>query len=199
VPQSHLPSHPTSLTLRIPAKAHGKRIAIFPGTFDPLTLGHIDVIHRGRRLFDQLIVAIGQNPGKSELFSVADRLKMIRTEVKGYHNVVVEAYEGLTMELVKRRGAIAILRGLRNMSDLEYEFQIALTNRKVAGIETVFIMTSEEYGFTSSSLIKQIMAMGGNAQQLASLLPLTVIQGLSHHFKDPTKLFGTHPHDELKS
>jgi pantetheine-phosphate adenylyltransferase len=160
-----------------------KRIAVFPGTFDPVTLGHLDVIARGQKLFDHLIVAIGHNPGKSELFSVDDRLAMIRSEVKKYPHVSVEAYSGLTMQFVKKRGAIAILRGLRNMSDLEYEFQIALTNRKVAGIETVFIMTSEEFGFTSSSLIKQIVTLGGVEEQLSSLLPKSVIKRLFAQLK----------------
>jgi pantetheine-phosphate adenylyltransferase len=165
-----------------------KRIAVFPGTFDPVTLGHLDVISRGQKLFDELIVAIGRNPQKSELFPVEERLEMIRDEVKQYPNVKVEAYSGLTMQFVKKRGAIAILRGLRNMTDLEYEFQIALTNRKVAGIETVFIMTSEEFGFTSSSLIKQIVTMGGNADQLGSLLPKAVIKRLIERLQDGAKL-----------
>jgi pantetheine-phosphate adenylyltransferase len=165
------------------------RIAVFPGTFDPVTLGHLDVITRGQKLFDQLIVAIGRNPQKSELFPVEERLEMIRQEVRKHPNVTVEAYSGLTMQLVKKRGAIAILRGLRNMSDLEYEFQIALTNRKVAGIETVFIMTSEDFGFTSSSLIKQIVTMGGHADQLRSLLPKIVIERLFERLRNSgTKL-----------
>ena len=174
------------------------RIGLFPGTFDPITRGHIDVIARARLLFDELIVAVGHNPGKSELFPVDERLAMIRAEVKAYANVTVEAYEGLTMELFRKRGAIAIIRGLRNMSDLEYEFQIALTNRKVAGIETVFIMTSEEFGFTSSSLIKQIVALGGDPHQLSGLLPAAVIERLAHYAKNKAGVFAHEPHDVFK-
>jgi len=155
-----------------------EKIAVFPGTFDPPTLGHIDVIARGRLLFDRLIVAVGHNPDKIDLFSIPERLEIIASLVRDYPNVAVETYEGLTFELVKRRGAVAILRGLRNMADLEYEFQIALTNRHIAAVETVFIMTSEQFGFTSSSLIKQIVALGGDPGQLTSILPAIVIEKL---------------------
>ncbi len=145
------------------ATVHGsEKIAIFPGTFDPLTLGHLDVIDRGRKLFDRLIVAVGHNPEKTDLFPVPERLSLIQSLISGYDNVTVEAYEGLTFDLVKRRHAVAILRGLRNMTDLEYVFQIALTNRHIANVETVFIMTGEQFGFTSSSLIKQIVTLGGD-------------------------------------
>ena len=154
------------------------KIAVFPGTFDPPTLGHLDVIMRGRKLFDHLIVAIGKNPEKSELFPLPERLEMIRQLVGGATNVSVEAYDGLTVALVQKRGAIAIVRGLRNMTDMDYEFQLALTNRAVAGVETVFIMTNEKFGFTSSSLIRQIAAMGGDLANLSSLLPALVIERL---------------------
>ena len=151
------------------------KIAVFPGTFDPPTLGHLDVIRRGHKLFDHLIVAIGKNPEKSELFPVAQRLELIRALVADLPTVSVEAYEGLTVALVRKRGAIAILRGLRNMTDLEYEFQLALTNRAVADVDTVFIMTNERFGFTSSSLIRQIAGLGGDLENLSALLPPAVI------------------------
>ncbi len=154
------------------------KIAIFPGTFDPITRGHLDVIHRARNLFDELIVAIGQNPDKIELFPISDRLGIVRDLLKDEPNVTVEAYEGLTVEFVKRRGAAAILRGLRNMTDLQYEFQLALTNLAVANVETVFVMTNERFGFTSSSLIRQVAALGGNLDKLSLLLPEIVVEKL---------------------
>jgi pantetheine-phosphate adenylyltransferase len=173
--------------------ASSPKIAVFPGTFDPLTLGHLDIIDRGRKLFDRLIVAIGVNPGKEHLFSVDERLAVTRQLTKKFKNVTVEAYDGLTMQLVKKRKAAAILRGLRNLADLDYEFRIALTNRKLAGVETVFIMTAEEFGFTSSSLIKQIVALGGNPQQLRSLLPQQVIDRLIYYRDHKLGPFGRQP------
>jgi pantetheine-phosphate adenylyltransferase len=173
------------------------KVAVFPGTFDPITLGHLDVIARGRKLFDHLIVAIGHNPEKSELFPVKERLAMIRVLTKKYSNVSVETYEGLTVDLVRQRKAVAILRGLRNMTDLEYEFQIALTNRAVGGVDTVFIMTGEQFGFTSSSLIKQIVALGGPVDHFSTLLPPLVIKKLkTYHAKGVLSDKGK---DELKS
>jgi len=154
------------------------KTAIFPGTFDPLTNGHLDVIRRSRSLFDRLVVAIGHNPAKRQLFSIEERLDMIsrilRKECRG---VEVEPYRGLTVDFARKIGATVILRGLRNVTDLHYEFQLALTNRAVADIETVFIMSGEAYGFTSSSLIKQIAA-GGEIERLHRLLPPLVIDRL---------------------
>ena len=156
-------------------------LAVYPGTFDPITLGHLDVIDRGRRLFDHLIVALGVNPAKDHLFPVEERLEMVRKLVKRFPDVSVEAYEGLTIDLVKRRRATAILRGLRNLSDLEHELRVAITSRRVAGVETVFIMTSEEFGYTSSTIIKEIVTMGGSPQQLKKLLPKLVIERLEYY------------------
>lgn len=154
------------------------RIGVFPGTFDPITNGHVDVIGRGRILFDQLIVAIGRNPLKAELFSLEERLEMIREILKEFSdNVTVMTFTGLTVDFARKIGAVAILRGIRNVTDLNYEFQLALTNRAVADIETVFIMTGESYAFTSSSLIKQIAA-GGEIDRLHRLLPPIVLQKL---------------------
>ncbi len=152
------------------------RIGLFPGTFDPITNGHVDVIRRGRVLFDKLIVAIGKNPAKSELFSVEERLDMIRQILDDCGpSVEVTTFSGLTVDYARSIHATAILRGLRNVTDLNFEFQLALTNRAVADIETVFIMTGEMYAFTSSSLIKQI-ASAGDIDRLHRLLPPLVIE-----------------------
>ncbi len=159
--------------------ARSNKIGLFPGTFDPITNGHLDVIRRGQILFDRLIVAIGYNPAKQELFTMAQRLAMTRQLLTqdGLDNVVVESYRGLTVDYARRIGATAILRGLRNVTDLNFEFQLALTNRAVAEIETVFIMTGETYAFTSSSLIRQIAA-GGDVDSLHRLLPPLVLEQL---------------------
>ena len=172
-------------------------LAIFPGTFDPITFGHLDIIERGRRLFDHLIVAIGVNPEKDHLLPPDDRLRLVRQLVKPFKNVSAEAYTGLTVELVKKRKATALLRGLRNLSDMDYEFRVAITNRKVAGVETVFIMTREEFGFTSSSLIKQIVTLGGDPRQLRELLPRPVIQRLIHYRDRRLGAFGKKPKDTV--
>lgn len=149
------------------------RLAIFPGTFDPITNGHLDVIQRGAKLFDRLIVAVGDNPEKSSLLPHEERAAMVRQAVRRIPNVAVQKFTGLTVDFARRVKATAILRGIRNSSDLQFEFQVALTNRVVAGVETVFIMTSTEYAFTSSSLIKQMARMGGDVSKLvpAPVLP----------------------------
>ncbi len=157
-------------------KSCGK-IGLFPGTFDPITNGHLDVIRRGRALFDELVVAIGQNPAKAELFSVEEREKMISELVSDLDNVSVATFEGLTVDYARSLRATAILRGIRNVTDLNFEFQLALTNRAVADVETVFIMTGETFAFTSSTLIKQI-ASGGDISRLHRLLPPAVLDAM---------------------
>jgi pantetheine-phosphate adenylyltransferase len=152
-----------------------KRLAIFPGTFDPITLGHLDVIRRGAPLFDELIVAVGENPEKASWLPQNQRIRIIRQVVADLANVRVEKFTGLTVDFARRVGAAAILRGIRNTSDLQFEFQVALTNRVVAGVETVFIMTRPEFAFTSSSLIRQIAQMGGD---ISALVPPQVLKPL---------------------
>ena len=154
---------------------HQKRTVVFPGTFDPITNGHLDVIQRGRKLFDELIVAVGTNPEKQTLLSLDERVELIRKVLTDYPDVRVEAFEGLTVDFARKTGAEAILRGIRNSSDLQFEFQVALTNRVVAGVETVFIMTNPDFAFTSSSLIKQIASMGGD---VSALIPPPVMKAI---------------------
>ncbi|MCE5186398.1 MAG: pantetheine-phosphate adenylyltransferase [Planctomycetaceae bacterium] len=151
-------------------------IAIFPGSFDPITRGHLDVIQRGSKLFDRLIVAVGQNPDKRELFSKSERVEMIRELVKTMPRVEVESFDCLTVEFAKMRKADVMLRGLRNLTDVEYEFQLAMTNRTVAGIETVFVMTSEEYGYINSSIVRQLALLGGD---VSKLIPPLVFEKLN--------------------
>ena len=140
--------------------------AIFPGSFDPITNGHLDVIGRGVKLFDELIIAVGRSPIKEPLFTPQERVEMIAELVKDMPRVSVESFEGLTVKYAKQRKADVILRGLRSLTDVQYEFQLAMTNRYVAGVETVFIMTSEQYGFTSSTLIREVASLGGDVSRL---------------------------------
>lgn len=154
------------------------RVAVFPGQFDPITNGHLDVIQRGVKLFDELIVAVGINPDKRELFSLEERVELIRELLGDHPSVRVERYAGLTVDFVRKMRATAILRGIRDVSDLRYEFQLALANRAVGGVETVFIMTGDQYALTSSSLIRQVVSLGGDIHQLSPLLPANVVQRL---------------------
>jgi pantetheine-phosphate adenylyltransferase len=172
------------------AQTRAPKVCVFPGQFDPITNGHIDVIRRGVALFDELIVAVGINPEKRELFTIEERVRMTRTLLKDDAGVRVEKYTGLTVDFVRHAKATAILRGIRDGSDLRYEFQLALANRVVGGVETVFIMTGEQYALTSSSLIRQIVALGGDVSQLSPLLPELVVEKLrekqrKHGFEPP--------------
>jgi pantetheine-phosphate adenylyltransferase len=162
------------------------RRAIYSGSFDPVTLGHMDVIDRGRRIFDELVVAIGRNISKRELFTLAERRAMVESLVKemtpggnGTGSVRVATYQGLTVDYARSIGATVILRGIRNITDLAYECQLALTNRQVADIETVFVVTDQAFSYTSSSLIKQIAALGGDLQRLNAIVPANVIEALA--------------------
>lgn len=162
-----------------------EHVAIYPGSFDPITFGHLDVIERGRKLFDRLVVAVGHNPNKGQLFSFDERVEMVRglvgemvARVPDGAPVVVEAFAGLTVDFARQMGATAILRGIRNMSDLQHEVQQALTNREVAGLETVFVVAGQSFAYTSSSLIKQITAMGRDLTALSPMVPESVIQRL---------------------
>lgn len=156
-------------------------IAIFPGSFDPITNGHLDVIRRGIKLFDRLVIAVGRSPIKDPLFEPDDRVEMIKELVADMQGVSVEAFDGLMVEYAKQKKADVILRGMRSLTDVQYEFRLAMTNRSVAGIETVFIMTSAEYGFTSSTLIREVASFGGD---VSGLVPEIVYKRLKKKFKD---------------
>lgn len=154
--------------------------AIFPGSFDPITNGHLDVINRGMKLFDELIIAVGRSPVKNQLFTPEERVEMIAELITDMPSVSVESFEGLTVEYAAKKKADVILRGLRSLTDVQYEFQLAMTNRAVAGIETIFIMTSEQYGFTSSTLIREVASLGGN---LSNLVPPKVYDRMQQRLK----------------
>jgi len=146
-----------------------QRTAVYPGTFDPVTYGHIDLIKRAARIFDKVIVAVARNKSKDPLFSVAERVAILKDATAGMKNVVVDEFDGLVVKYVKRTGANVMIRGLRMISDFEYEFQMALTNRKLApDIETVFMMPHEDYSYVSSKLIKEAASLGAD---MSNFLP----------------------------
>ena len=153
---------------------------VFPGSFDPITNGHLDVIQRGIKLFDELIVAVGRSPLKNQLFSPEERVEMISELIKDIPGVSVEGFDGLTVEFARQKKADIILRGLRCLTGVNYELELAMTNRSVAGIETVFIMTTEQYGFISSTLIRQVASLGGD---ISNLVPANVNVRLRERFK----------------
>lgn len=139
------------------------QIAIYAGTFDPITNGHLDIIKRAARIFDKVIVAVARNTGKAPLFSMTERKELIEESVKNIEGVEVEIFTGLIVDFCHKKGASALIRGLRAVSDFEYEFQMALLNRKMGkDVESVFLMPKEEYTYLSSSMIKEIAALGGD-------------------------------------
>jgi pantetheine-phosphate adenylyltransferase len=147
-------------------------IAVYPGSFDPITNGHLDLIERGARLCDRLIVAVLGNESKQPLFTVAERMEMLREVVRDYANVKVDSFEGLLVDYARQKGATAIVRGIRAISDYEYELQMALMNRRLCpSVETVFLMSGEAYSFISSRIVKELIRLGGN---LTGLVPPSV-------------------------
>lgn len=154
-------------------------VAVYPGAFDPPTLGHLDVIRRGAALFGELVVAVGTHPGKDALWSPEQRVDLLRTVTADIPGVTIEAYDGLTVEYARRRGAATLLRGIRTMSDFDYESHLARTNRAMTGIETVFILAGERYGFINASLVKEIARLGGD---VSTMVPPQVEQALRKTF-----------------
>ncbi len=148
------------------------KTAIYPGSFDPMTSGHVDLIQRAVQIFDRVIVAVLRNTHKDPLFPIEDRIAMIKAVTKNIKKVEVEAFDGLVIEFAKQKQVNVLIRGIRMISDFEYEFQMALTNRRLApGIETVFLMPSEQYSFLSSTLIKEAAALGAD---VSSFVPKVV-------------------------
>ncbi|WP_027363580.1 pantetheine-phosphate adenylyltransferase [Desulfotruncus alcoholivorax] len=158
------------------------RIAVYPGSFDPVTNGHLDIIERAALLFDKLIVAVSRNPGKQPLFSVDERLDMLKEVTHSIDNVSVGAFNGLTVNYAKENNAQVIIRGLRAISDFENEFMMALTNKKLqTSVETVFLMTRAEFSFISSSAVKEVVSFGGCVRDL---VPPLVQDRLREKFKN---------------
>ena len=156
------------------------RIAIYPGTFDPITNGHVDLVHRAIHLFDHLIVAVGQNPEKQPLFDINERVQMVRESLQEFPLVGVEVFSGLLADFARQKSAVAIIRGLRAVSDFEFEFQMALINRRLAAeIETVFLMPNEKYTYLSSTVIKDVARHGG---EVSRFVPELVLRTLKQKF-----------------
>src|SRR6267142_6511254 len=171
-------------------------MAIYPGSFDPPTKGHLDLIARGSRIFDELVVAILRNPEKTPLFSVEERKEMIELLTSGYKNVRVDTFEGLTVDYATRVRATAVLRGIRAISDYEYELQMALMNRKLQpSLETVFMMPAEKYSYISSRLVREVAQLGGN---IDSLVPELVARKPREKM-DPGLKFAILAHPERKA
>lgn len=156
------------------------KIAIYPGSFDPITNGHLDIIRRSSQVFDKLIVAVVKNHSKKPLFTIEERMELIRKAAADLPNVEVDSFEGLLVNFVSARGAQVIVKGLRAISDFEYEFQMALMNRKLKPeIETMFMMTNHKYSYLSSSMVKEIAGLGGC---IRDLVPDTIVNDILSKF-----------------
>jgi len=157
-----------------------ERLAIYPGSFDPVTNGHVDIVERGLKLFDRIIVAVLLNPSKQFLFSVEERLEMLQDSLKKFTTVETDSFDGLLVNFAKEKNARAILKGMRAVSDFEHEFQMALMNRRMnREIQTVFLMTGFRWIFTSSSIIKEVARFGGD---VSGMVPLIVNQKLKQKY-----------------
>jgi len=157
-----------------------KLTAVYPGTFDPITNGHLDILARGVKMFDRIIVAILRNPDKDPLFPLEERVEILKDVVSRWPNVSVESFDGLLVDFARARGAQVIVRGLRALSDFEYEFQMTLMNQRLEpGIQTVFMMPSETYSYVSSRLVKEVARLGGD---VTGLVPPDVASRLKRRF-----------------
>ncbi|NQU19603.1 pantetheine-phosphate adenylyltransferase [bacterium] len=155
--------------------------AIYPGSFDPITYGHIDIIKRALKIFDEVIVAVANNSSKRPLLSTSERVKMVKQATKGFDRIVVESFDGLVVEYAHKKRIGVIVRGLRMISDFEYEFQMALTNRKLApDVETIYLMPSESYSYISSKLLKEAAFLGAD---ISNFVPKSIEKKLKAKFK----------------
>ena len=158
------------------------KIAIYPGTFDPFTNGHLDIVERGLMIFEEVIVALAPSIRKQPLFSVEERVAMMRGSLKNIERVRIEVFDSLLVDFVSKKSGIAIIRGLRAVSDFEYEMQMALMNRRLdSEIETVFMMPSEEYSYLTSTIVKEIASFNGNVK---GLVPEIVERSLKEKFRN---------------
>ena len=156
------------------------RTVMYPGTFDPITNGHIDIIKRAKELFDAVVVTVAVNPGKTPLFTIEERLELLRGSLKGYENITVDSFDGLVVDHAHEVGAIGIIRGLRAVSDFEYEFQMALMNRKLANdIATIFLMPHEKYTYLNSSIVKNLASLHSD---IGDFVPEIVKEALKKKF-----------------
>jgi len=158
-----------------------KHVAVYPGTFDPVTKGHVDLVERSLSIFDELIIAIAANPKKEPLFTLDERIDMFAKVTEKFKRVKIEGFDGLLVDYVKQKKAVGIIRGLRAVSDFEYEMQMALMNRRLDNtIETVFLMPNEEYSFITSTIVREAASYGGD---VSSLVPKIVVEKLKKKFR----------------
>jgi pantetheine-phosphate adenylyltransferase len=163
-------------------------IAVYQGSFDPVTFGHLDIVRRGAQIFNELIVGIGVNPEKDELFTPQERLALLRPNIADLPNVRAATYDGLTIDFVRQNGAHVLLRGIRDMADLSKEVQLANLNRMIGGVETVFMLASDQHVLTSSTYIKQIYEMGGGDRaRIVQLVPPNVAEKLAERLRGPSQ------------
>ena len=161
------------------------RIALCPGSFDPVTLGHLDIIHRAAGMFDRVVVLVGTNASKQPLFTSEERVELLHRTIRDLPNVTVDSYDGLLVDYARAHHATAIVKGLRAMSDFEYEFQMALTNRKLyPAVETVFLTSTAEYMYLSSSLVKQVASFGGD---FSAFVPADIVEDIRKKIRKDDK------------
>ena len=158
------------------------RSAIYPGSFDPLTNGHVDIIERGLKMYDRLIVAVANNPQKKHFLSAEERVGLCREALGNRPGLEIETFDGLVVDFARKNGVNVLLRGVRAVSDFEYEFQLAGMNRKLSGVETVFIVTSEESFYVASRLVKEVASFGGD---VSSMVPAPVLAALTARYQQP--------------
>lgn len=159
-----------------------ERVAIYPGSFDPLTNGHVDIVERGLKMFDRVVVAVANNPQKKHFFSADERVALCRESIGDRPGLSIETFDGLVVDFARRHGVNVLLRGVRAVSDFEYEFQLAGMNRKLSGVETVFMVTSEDSFYVASRLVKEVASFGGD---VSTMVPPAVLKALTARYAKP--------------